>query len=331
MGIINGNQTDPNKILPIQYPWTRQHYKTGMANHWVPEEISMQDDLEMWKSRKYLTDDERRLILRNVSFFSTAESLTANNLVLALYQHITDPGARQYLLRQAMEESIHTDCFIYCCDTLDLDPEEVYGAYKTIPSIRDKDEFIVNLTKNIIKPDFNTKTNDGIRDLLRDLVGFYSIMEGCMFYAGFAMILGLKRRNKMTGMGQQFTYIMRDEAAHLSFGHDLIQTIRIENPDIWTADFNKEIKSLIIQAIEYEDIYTWDTIPRGIIGLTPQQFCEYSRYIADRRLERLGIPKYYNVKNPFNWMSQATDMLKEANFFERKNHEYQTGGSLSWD
>jgi len=121
--ILNNSTTDPNKMLPIQYPWARQHYKNGVSNNWVPEEIPMQDDIELWKKSGGLSDDERRMILWNLGFFSTAESLTANNIVIAVYRHITNPECRQYLLRQAYEEAIHTDTFIYCCDSLGLDPE----------------------------------------------------------------------------------------------------------------------------------------------------------------------------------------------------------------
>ena len=120
--ILNCEITDPNKILPMKYKWARQHYKTGVANNWVPEEVSMQKDVEMWKHPSALTEEERRVVLRNMGFFSTAESLTANNLVLIIYRHITNPECRQYLLRQAYEEAVHTDTFIYCCDSLGLDP-----------------------------------------------------------------------------------------------------------------------------------------------------------------------------------------------------------------
>ena len=117
MSIINNSKTDPNKILPMTYMWARQHYKDGVANNWVPEEIPMQDDIEQWKNQGALTPEERRLILWNLGFFSTAESLTANNIVLAAYNHVTNPECRQFMLRQAYEEAIHTDTFIYCSDS----------------------------------------------------------------------------------------------------------------------------------------------------------------------------------------------------------------------
>ncbi len=164
-GIINNSKVDPNKILPMTYLWARQHYKDGVANNWTPEEISMQKDVEQWKSATYLSSTERRLIMWNLGFFSTAESLTANNLVLAVYKHVTNPECRQYLLRQAYEEAVHTDTFIYCCDSLGLDPDEIYNMYNTIASIKAKDDFVVKLTTSLFDPNFTTDTTENIQSL----------------------------------------------------------------------------------------------------------------------------------------------------------------------
>ena len=331
MPIINSAKTDPNKILPMKYQWARQHYKNGVNNNWTPEEISMQKDVEQWKSRTVLSSTERRLILWNLGFFSTAESLTANNIVLSVYHHVTNPEARQYLLRQAYEEAVHTDTFIYCCDTLGLDPDEIFNMYQTIPSIKEKDDFVVNLTQSVFDPNFTTEGVDNIQKFVRDLVGFYVIMEGIFFYAGFAMMLALKRQNKMIGIGEQFEYIMRDESIHLAFGCDLISTIRAEFPDTWTPEFSTEIGTLIDQAVALEQRYAYDACPEGLLGINADQFAEYVEHIADRRLERLGLPKRYHRENPFPWMSQSTDLSKEKNFFETRVTEYQIGASLEWD
>ena len=331
MPIINNTKTDPNKILPMTYLWARQHYKNGVANNWVPEEVSMQQDIEQWKSGKVVSETERRLILWNMGFFSTAESLTANNIVLAVYSHVTNPECRQYLLRQAYEEAIHTDTFIYCCDSLGLNPDEIYNMYKTIPSIKEKDDFVVELTKTIFDPNFKTDSPQNIQKFLHDLIGYYVIMEGIFFYAGFAMMLALKRQNKMVGIGEQFEYIMRDESIHLAFGCDLINTIRQENPNVWTKNFQDEVVGLIKQAVEFEKKYALDACPQGLLGINAGQFVDYVEYIADRRLERISLPKVYNTENPFPWMSQSVDLNKEKNFFETRVTEYQTAGSLNWD
>jgi len=329
--LLNCNTTDPNKILPMRYKWAREHYKTGVANNWTPEEVNMQKDVEMWRSPEALSSHERRLILWNMGFFSTAESLTANNIVLIVYKHITNPECRQYLLRQAFEEAIHTDTFIYSCDTLGLDPDEVYNMYVKIPSIKDKDDFVVDMTKSIMDPGFTTEGTENIQKFVHDLVGFYIIMEGIFFYAGFVMMLSFLRQNKMVGVGEQFQFILRDESVHLAFGRDLINTIVEENPEVWTDEFKQTLVDNIKQSVELEYAYTRDCLPKGILGLNADAVNQYVEYIADRRLESIGLPKLYDSANPFPWMSEVIDLRKEKNFFETRVTEYQSGGMLSWD
>jgi ribonucleoside-diphosphate reductase beta chain len=329
--IMNASQTDPNKILPIKYHWARKHYKDGISNNWVPEEVNMQKDVETWKNHKVLSEDERRLILWNMGFFSTAESLTANNIVLTVYKHVTNPECRQYLLRQAYEEAVHTDTFIYCCDSLGLDPEEVYNMYHTIPTIEGKDQYVVNMTKSIMDPNFKTDTIENMQKFIHDLVGFYVIMEGIFFYAGFVMMLSFMRQNKMVGIAEQFSFILRDESVHLAFGVDLINTIIEENEGVWTAELQNQIVENIKQAVVYETAYARDCMPRGILGLNAEAVEQYVKYVADRRLERLNLPKQYNVENPFPWMSEAIDLKKEKNFFETRVTEYKSSGNLNWD
>ncbi len=330
MGIINGGgSTDPNKILPMKYKWARTHYKKGVANNWVPEEVSMQQDVELWKKPGGLSEDERRMILWNLGFFSTAESLTANNLVLAIYRHITNPEARQYILRQAYEEAVHTDTFIYCCDSLGLNPDEIYKMYENVPSIKEKDDFVVEMTRNVFDPGFTTEGTENIKKFVHDLVGYYVIMEGIFFYAGFVMMLSMMRKNRMSGVGEQFQFILRDESVHLAFGADLINTIVQENPEIWTPEFKKELLDNIMRGVELEKKYADDALPRGIVGLTPTTVKQYVEHVADRRLERIGLERQYHKDNPFPWMSEIIDMPKEKNFFETRVTEYKTG-ELDW-
>ena len=331
--IINCKTTDPNKILPFQYPWARVHYKTGVANNWTPEEVPMQQGVELWSKMGdgALTEHERRMIIWNLGFFSTAESLTANNIVLAIYRHVTNPECRQYLLRQAYEEAVHTDTFIYICDSLGLDPDDVYNMYQTIPSIKDKDDFVVKMTESMLDPTFKTDTVENTQKFVHDLVGYYIIMEGIFFYAGFAMMLSMLRQNRMVGIGEQFQYILRDKTTHLAFGADLINTIAEENPEVWSADFRQTITENIKRAVELEVAYAKDALPTGIMGLNAEIIREYMEHIADRRLERIGLPKVYGAANPFPWMSEIVDLKKEKNFFETRVTEYQTGGNLNWD
>ncbi|WP_114576033.1 ribonucleotide-diphosphate reductase subunit beta [Saliphagus sp. LR7] len=330
MPVIDADaEHDPNKILPIDYPWAREYYEAGVANNWVPAEIPMGEDVSQWNGDA-LTEGERQLVEWNLGFFSTAESLTANNVVLALYEYITAPECRQYLLRQAYEEAIHTDTFIYCCDSLGFEPEYLYGMYDRVPAIEAKDAFVVDLTQAIDDPDFSLDGPEDVRALLRDLVGFYVIMEGIFFYAGFAMMLGLKRRDRMVGVGQQFEYIMRDESLHVGFGTDLISEIRAENPAVWTDEFEAEIAELVREAVELEARYAREACPEDVLGMSSEGFVEYVEYVADRRLGQLEMDPQYGTENPFPWLSEQVDLNKEKNFFETQVTEYQSGGSLDW-
>ncbi len=326
--LTDGDTHDPNKILPIDYEWAREYYEAGVDNNWVPEEIPMGNDVTQWNGDE-LSDAERRLVEWNLGFFSTAESLTANNIVLAVYDHVTAPECRQYLLRQAYEEAVHTDTFIYCCDSLGFDPDYLYGMYDRIPAIEAKDEFVVDLTRVVDDPEFTIDNEADVRAFLRDLIGFYVIMEGIFFYAGFAMMLGLKRQGKLEGIGQQFEYIMRDESLHLGFGIELIDAIRGET-DAWTDEFEAEIRELILDAVELEQQYAREACPEEILGMGPTQFAEYVEYVADRRLTQLEMDEAYGTENPFPWLSEAADLNREKNFFETQVTEYRSGGSLEW-
>ncbi|MBS0652712.1 MAG: ribonucleotide-diphosphate reductase subunit beta [Verrucomicrobia bacterium] len=327
--LINCNQVDVNQLMPLKYKWAWEHYLNGCANHWMPTEVPMGKDIELWKS-KDLSEDERRVIMRNLGFFSTAESLVGNNIVLAIFKHVTNPEVRQYLLRQAFEEAIHTHTFLYIVESLTLNQGEVFNMYNEINSIHSKDQFEMELTADILRPDFTTATPEGAQKFLANLIGYYIIMEGIFFYSGFVMILSFHRQNKMTGIGEQFQYILRDETIHLNFGIDLINGIKEENPEIWTPEFQDHIIDKIKQAVELEIQYAQDCLPRGILGLTAPMFREYVQYIADRRLERIGLKAQYRSKNPFPWMSETIDLGKEKNFFETRVNEYQSSSSLSW-
>jgi len=328
--LINCGQVDVNQLMPLKYKWAWKHYENGCANHWMPSEVPMNKDIETWRG-KQLTEGERLVIMRNLGFFSTAESLVGNNLVLAIFKFITNAECRQYLLRQAFEEAIHTHTFLYVVESLGLDEGEVFNMYNEIPSIARKDQFEMELTREVLDPDFTTDSFEGAQAFLKNLIGFYVIMEGIFFYTGFAMILSLHRRNLMTGIGEQFQYIMRDESIHLSFGVDLINGIKAENPELWTPEFQQQMIDRIRESVELEIAYAKDCLPSGILGLNADLFRDYVQYIADRRLERIHLPQQYGSKNPFPWMSETIDLSKEKNFFETRVTEYQAGSSLSWD
>lgn len=329
--IING-KTDVNQLVPFKYKWAWEKYLATCANHWMPQEINMSRDIALWKNPNGLTEDERRIVKRNLGFFVTADSLAANNIVLGTYRHITAPECRQFLLRQAFEEAIHTHAYQYIVESLDLDEGEIFNAYNEVPSIRAKDEFLIPFIDAIADPHFQTGTPEDDQTLLKSLVVFACLMEGLFFYVGFTQILALGRQNKMTGAAEQYMYILRDESMHCNFGIDLINTIKLENPHLWTASFREELHDLFRKAVDLEYAYAEDTMPRGVLGLNASMFKSYLRFIANRRCQQIGLEAQFpQEENPFPWMAEMIDLKKERNFFETRVIEYQTGGALSWE
>ena len=329
--IINGG-ADVNQLVPFKYKWAWEKYLATCANHWMPQEIAMSRDIALWKDPNGLTEDERRLVRRNLGFFVTADSLAANNIVLGTYRHITAPECRQFLLRQAFEEAIHTHAYQYIVESLGLDEGEIFNAYHEVASIRDKDEFLIPFIDTLTDPNFVTGTPQNDQKLLRSLIVFACLMEGLFFYVGFVQILALGRQNKTTGAAEQYQYILRDESMHCNFGIDLINQIKLENPHLWTPQFRDEIRGLFQRAVELEYAYAEDTMPRGVLGLNAPMFKGYLRFIANRRAQQIGLdPMFPQEENPFPWMSEMIDLKKERNFFETRVIEYQTGGALAWD
>lgn len=328
--IINGANADVIQLYPMKHAFAWEAYNAANANHWLPTEISMQQDIEQWKAPGFLTEDERKAFKTVMGFFTTADSLAANNVALAFYRHITSPEVRMYILRQAYEEAIHTHAYQYIVESLGLDEGEIFNMYREVDAIYNKDEFILSLNEGIFNPQFKTGTLENDQKFLENMCVFSLIMEGIFFYSSFAVIYGFQRQNKMKGSAEQIQYIMRDESMHLNMGIEMINTIKHEQPELWTAEFQAHIVELIRKGVKLEYTFAQEVFPKGIFGLNSAGFKQYIEHIADRRLARVGLPEQYHQTNPFPWMSEAIDLNKEKNFFETRVTEYQTGGTLNW-
>ncbi len=325
-------RADLNQLVPFKYDWAWQKYLDGCANHWMPQEVNMNADIALWKNPNGLTPDERLIVKRNLGFFSTADSLVANNLVLAVYRLVTNPECRQYILRQAFEEAIHTHAYQYCIESLSMDEGEIFNMYHEVPSVAKKASWGLKYTRELSDPSFTTGTKEKDQALLKNLIAFYCCLEGIFFYCGFTQILSMGRRNKMTGTSEQFQYILRDESMHLNFGIDMINQIKFENPGLWTDELKQAATQMILEATQLEIEYARDTMPRGVLGMNASMMEEYLQFIANRRLVQIGLPEQFvGAENPFPWMSEIMDLRKEKNFFETRVIEYQTGGALTWD
>lgn len=328
--IINGKDADVIQLYPMKHTFAWDAYSVGNANHWLPTEISMQKDIEQWRSKDVLTDDERQAFETVLGFFTTGDSIAANNVALAFYKHITSPECRMYILRQAYEEAIHTHAYQYIVESLAMDESRIFNMYRQVDAIYNKDSFVLNFNEGIFDDNFKTGTFENDQKFLENIVVFSLILEGIFFYSSFAVMFGFQRQGKLTGAAEQIQYIMRDESQHLNFGINLINTIKEEQPELWTPEFQEKMIGHIKRAVGLEYTFATELFPRGIFGMNADGFKQYIEHIADRRLEAVGLPVQYGVENPFPWMSEAIDLSKEKNFFETRVTEYKTGGALEW-
>ena len=331
-GLLLGEEVaGVNQILPHKHKFAWDLFLKGAANNWSPAEINMSTDVDQWKNNE-LTDDEKLLVKRCLGFFAGTESLVGNNLLLTVNRFITDAECRQYILRQAYEESLHNWTIVTCCDSYSLRISEVYEAYMNIPSIKAKDDFLMEITTDVNHQGFSTKSAEGKREFLRNLITYYIVCEGTFFFSGFAMLLALGRQNKLPGLSDQIRYTLRDESLHIEFGTYLINTIKEQYPSVWTKKFEQETIEHIKKAVELEVQYAHDVLPRGILGLNAEMFIDYMRYIGNRRLEGIGIEyRFESDHNPFPWLAEVIDTGAMTNFFERKVKDYQNSGMLEDD
>lgn len=327
--ILGKDVAGVNQILPHKNKWAWDLYKTGKNNNWTPEEVPMTKDIQNWKKDNVITDDERLLIKRCLGFFAGSESLVGNNL-FTMFKYVTDPECRQYMARQMYEECLHNDTIVYICDSLDLDINEVYQAYETIPSIKAKDDFLMNITRNLSINPVDSQTPEGVREIIKAAFIYWVVCEGTFFYSGFAMLLALS--DKIPGIAEQIQYTLRDESIHIKFGITLLNKLKEQHADVWDNALDTELTQYLRDAVELEIEYAKSVLPNGILGLNSDMFVDYMQHIANRRLSSLGMRfRYENDKNPFPWLSEVIDLSKQKNFFETKVTEYQNAGALDDD
>jgi ribonucleoside-diphosphate reductase beta chain len=331
--LVGNTSTDCNALLPLRFPIFREHWRTGMNNNWLPGTINMAEDVATWRKPEgmegALSPAERFMVLTNLSFFSPSESLIGNNVSLALMKYVNDPAARQALWRLGFEESIHNETFMYIVESLGLDEQQIYNAYKDNDTIRNKCEFLQDATTALAEERIDITSREGRKTFLKALLA-QMIMEGILFYSGFVMILNLYRLGKMKGIGEQYKYILRDESLHL----EIIRTIfnHLVTSE-WADDWDDELKTFarekIQEAVKLEIEYAKFCLPTGVLGLRSEMFIDYVQYLADRRLEFIGLEKVYGSTNPFPWLSEMVDLTTETNFFEGRVTEYSASG-LEW-
>lgn len=329
--ILDKNLTGVSQLIQSKNTWAIDLWKKGCANNWMPQEVDMSEDVKQWKQKDFLTDDERLLVKRTLGLFAMGESLVSNSIESVEYKYISDGAARQYLLRKSYEESLHNWTVAVCCDSYNLDINEVAEAYRNIPTIKSKNQYIME-SLDSFGADFDISTKEGKQKFLKNLIVFYLVVEGTWFFSNFALIMSLGRQNKLIGLYDQINYTVRDESLHVEFGINVINKIKEDYPSVWTKEFQKEIIDTVKRGVEIEFDYSKDVLPTGILGVTLPMLIDYIKYLADIRFKSIDLEPVYNqTKNPFPWLGEAQDATGMSAFFERREKNYQNAGALEDD
>ena len=327
--VINGRQTMTFNLLPLRYQWAYKLYRTMKANHWEPEDIPMQRDIEQWRSETALTEIDRWIIRMGIGYFSAAEGIVGDNIQHVVRELVTASELKLVLGRHAHEENIHADSLLYMISSLGINPHDCEAMFDGIETIVKKNEFVTR-TSNSLRRDLDMTKRENKELLAKNIFVFGQCMEGTQFYGLFGMILSLYRQGKFPGIGMMFRYTLRDESNHIDVFRHLFLDLIEENPEIWTADFRAELVGLMKEAVDLEKAFIRDCLPIASVGLSSEEFEAYIDYVADRRLEGVGLdPLHPGTKNPLPWLAELMDIKKEQNFFEGRVTEYQKSSSLA--
>ncbi|SIP90591.1 ribonucleotide-diphosphate reductase subunit beta [Solilutibacter tolerans] len=319
-------------LRPMRYPVFYEMYRDAIRNTWTVEEIDFGIDLNDLRNK--LAPADRHLIERLVAFFATGDSIVANNLVLNLYKHINAPEARMYLSRQLYEEALHVQFYLTLLDAYIPDAtrrNEAFAAIESIPSIRAKADFCFRWMDSIDALD-KLETREHRRQFLLNLICFACCVEGLFFFAAFAYVWFLRSRGLLPGLAAGTNWVFRDESGHMAFAFEVIRTARQEDPGLFDAGMERDVRKMMHEAIEVEAIFADDVLSGGVNGLSPQEMRQYLMYVADQRLTALGMVPEFGAKNPFPFLD-LQDVQELTNFFERRVSAYQVGinGAVAFD
>jgi ribonucleoside-diphosphate reductase beta chain len=326
--IINGYDDGLLQASPLKHPWAREIFKGMQKNNWVAEEISFQKDKEQWESDE-LTAQEKNTFLRALAFASNLDGLLVNSLSEVIKPHLTSPEVTLAVARQIYEECLHVDSYSCMIEAVGLDPDAVYGLYRQDKQLYYKNKRVLESMYKINTPDFTTETFEGAQGFI-EACTTNLIFEGIFFFSAFLVFYNFGRHNKMPGSKEMIQFINRDEDLHVRLFVNIINSIKEEQPELWTQDLQDRMRQNILDAVEMEIEWGVSCIGEGILGITPVMLSDYIKFIGDMRLEGIGLGKSYNVENPFPWLDEFTQSnMIETNFFEGTVREYQSG-SLEW-
>ena len=326
--VINGVRSAELNVLPLKYSEAYRIYKQMKANHWEPEDIQMQKDVEQWRSNE-ITQNERWIIMMAIGYFSAAEGIVGDNIQHVVRELVTAPELKLVLGRHAHEENIHADSLLYMISSLGINPHECEALFEQIPTILKKNEFVTRHS-NALRRDLDLTVVENKKLLAKNIFVFGQCMEGTQFYGLFGMVLSLARQQKFVGIGQMFQYTLRDESNHIEVFRNLFMDLIEENPEIWTPEFRQELVDTMREGVSLEKEFIRDCLPVSAVGLSAQEFEQYIDYIADKRLDGCGLTLLNpGIKNPLPWLAEQMDIKRETNFFEGRVTEYKKASALT--
>lgn len=325
--VINGKNSPEFNVMPLKYNWAYDIYRDMEANHWLPQEIPMFDDIKQWNDESMLTENERNVIRFGVGYFSAAEGIVGDCQQTIIRENLSAPELKMAVGRHVHEENIHTESLLYIISSLGINPHEVSAMFMSLPSVIKKNELITREMPELRREiDLTEPRNKQL--FAKTLFGVTQIMEGTQFFGLFLPVLHLSRNGKMPGIGQMFRYTLRDESNHIELGRMIFKTLIEENPDIMTIEFKDELLNFMSEGVKTELEFIDDLIPKPIVGLHPKDLKRFICYNANRRLIQLGWePMSFDadevvLENPFPWASEIIYLKKNENFFETRVTEY---------
>ena len=316
----------------MRYPQFYEMYRAAIRNTWTVEEVDFSSDVT--DLRQKMTPAERHLIERLVAFFATGDSIVSNNLVLSLYKHLNAPEARMYLSRQLYEEALHVQFYLTLLDTYLPDAaarQAAFAAVENIPSIAHKAAFCFRWMDQVQQLDALDSAGKQ-RTFLLNQICFAACIEGLFFFAAFAYVYFLRARGLLHGLAAGTNWVFRDESCHMAFAFAAIAVVRQEQPELFDAELEQQVRTMLAEAIDCETQFAADVLGGGVAGMSPAQMRQYLEYVADQRLRQLGWAPQYGASNPFAFMD-LQDVQELTNFFERRVSAYQVGvgGELAFD
>lgn len=328
--MINGEDDGLMQVHPLKHPLSMEIFQKMIANNWTPQEVEMTRDVEMWNQEGFLTTQEKRCYERCLAFASNLDGLLTNS-IHDIGSHITSPEARLVIVRHAFEEAVHVLCYAAMVEALCLDPEKIYGLYRREKTLFDKNSHIKKGLAKIKAEKFKTGTFECDQIFLEACVSNV-ILEGIFFYSIFLFFYVLKRNNKMPGSAEMIQFINRDEEMHVKHFTYMVNTIKEEQPELWTEQFQKKLINNFKEGVKLEINWSKYYLEDGILGLQSQNLSDYIKYLGNKRMVSLGLPgQWEGVKNPFTWLDEMTQgTMIETNFFECRVREYSSG-TLDWD